>query len=124
MNDAGMGLNIGVMYIGSGKSVLNDDVRLAEARFDIALAPSDIDKIVGWFLERLRKALVVHHIGMNHPRARLHGLNRVKNRLGLFVLNFDEIDRFFGDQLIVRRDRRYFFANEPYLSIRKDRHVV
>ena len=44
--------------------------------------------------------------------------------VGFFVLDFDQIDRLFGDQLALRRHRRDFFADKPHFAIGEDRHVV
>ncbi len=123
-DDAGMRLDVTLMHHRRGKSVLDDDVRLAKAGLEIAFAPGDIDKIVGRLLQRLGQPLVVHDIGMKKFRARLERFHRVEQRLGFFVFDFDEIQRLFGDNFAVRRHRRNFFADETHFAVGQDRHVV
>ena len=54
---AGVGLDITLMHHRRGKSVFDDDVRLAEAGLGIALAPGDVDKIVGRLLQGFGQSL-------------------------------------------------------------------
>ena len=82
------------------KSIFDDDVRLAKAGLEIALAPSDVDKVVGRLLQGFGQSLVVHDIGMNEFRAGLESFHGIEQRLGFFVLDFDQIHRLFGDQLV------------------------
>jgi hypothetical protein len=113
-----------MMHDGGGKVIFDNDVRLAKTRFDVSPAPGHINKIVRGLLERLGKTFVIHYVRMNQPRARLHGFHRIENRLGLLILDFDQIHRLFGDQFRVRRHRRYFFTDEAHFAIRQNRHVV
>ena len=119
-----MGLDIALMYHRSRKRVFDDDVRLAKAGFEVALTPGDIDKIVGRLLERLGQPFVANDIGVNHFRARLQRFNRIEQRFGLFVLDFDQVRRLFSNELVVRRHCRDLFADEPDLPVGKDRHIV
>jgi hypothetical protein len=123
-DDARMRFDVTVMHHRGSKAIFDDDVRLAKAGFDVSPAPGHIDKIVAGLLERLGKTFVIHYVRMNQPRARLHGLHRIENRLRLLVFHFDKIHRLFGDQLGVRRHRGHFFTDEPHFAVGEDRHVV
>ena len=90
----------------------------------IAFAPGNVDKIVGRLLQRLGQTLVIHDVGVNELRARLHRFDRIEQRLGLFVFDFDQIHRLFGDQFALRRHRRDLFADEPHFAVGEDRHIV
>ena len=61
---------------------------------------------------------------MEEFRARLERFDRIEQRLGLFVFDFDQVHRLFGDHLAVRRHRRDFFADETHFAVGEDRHVV
>ena len=119
-----MRLDVTMVYDRGSKGIFDNYVRLAKTRFDVSPAPGHVDKIVGGLFQRLGKTFVIHYVRMNQPRARLHGLHRIENRLALLVFNFDKIHRLFGDQLVVGRHRGYLFTDEPHFSIGEDRHVV
>ena len=61
---------------------------------------------------------------MNNRRGRLHRRLWVEHRLPFFVFHVDEIHRFFGGMLVIRRDRGDFLADEADEAVGEDRHVV
>ena len=48
---------------------------------------------------------------------RLERFDRVKERLGLLILNVDENQRFFGDQLGIIGHRCHFFADKANFAV-------
>ena len=88
------------------------NVRLAKAGLRIALAPSDVDKVVGRLLQGFGQSLVVHDVGVNEFRAGLESFHGIEQGRGFVVLDFDQIDRLFGDQFALRSHRRDLFADE------------
>ena len=57
-------------------------------------------------------------------RGWLDRFQRIEQRLRFLVLDVDQLDRFFGDRLALRRYRGDFFADKPDHAIGENRHVV
>ena len=124
LHDAGMGLDVSLMHRLGGESIFDDEVGIAEARFDIALGPSQIDEDVARCFYFVQQAAVRLHVGMQQGRARLDGFEGIEQRFQLFVLNLDQFRRGLGDLLALRRDHRDFLADEANDLVGKHRHVV
>ena len=68
----------------------------------------------------VRRGAVEHHEVMQNRRAGLHRLLDVDHPGQNLVVDFDQLDRFRGDRLAGRRDRRDRMAREQGLLARHD----
>ena len=81
LHDARMGLDVSLMHRLGGESVFDDQVSVAEPRFDIALGPGQIDEDIARRRDFVQQASVVLHVRMQHRRARLKRCQRIEERV-------------------------------------------
>ena len=123
LDDARVRLEVTLMNELCAIGPLDDQLGLSKTLDDVALRPTDVNERVGGGGQRVREALITHHLRVNERRRKLHGLQRIKYGLQLLVLDVDEIDGLVGYLLRGSRHRGHLFAREADDVIREDGHV-
>ena len=123
-HDAGVRLDVSLVHRFGCKSILDDDVRFAKSRLDIALSPVHMDEHVARLVDRMQQTAIARHVRMKQYGVRLDRRERVEQRFEFLILDIDQIHRFFSDSLTLRRHRRDFFADKAHDAVGEDRHVV
>jgi hypothetical protein len=87
--------------------VLQHQIGLAEALFDVSFTPRELVKHVGNVFDQdiLRRAVVGRSVVVHDRRAGFHRLQNVEDRRQLLVFDFDEIDCLFSRLTCLGRHR-------------------
>jgi hypothetical protein len=120
-----MRFQIALVTRGNLEGVFHDQVRLAKARFDVALLPSQpgkpVMKVRGEKI--LRRSIVITDVFMNFRRTGSHRLQRIEDGRQQFVIDLDQMQRFLGSFHGVGRHGGNAIADETYRVPAKHGHI-
>ena len=120
---ARMGLQIGLMNVLGRKSIFENVIGIAKSLLDIPESPlvMRIDIVDGRAV--IRQPLVVLQPLVQLRRAFGDRHQRIENGGQLFILDFDQLRRFFRDVAVLGRHDGHFLADEAHAISRQHGHV-
>src|SRR5437773_2264136 len=89
LNDAGMGLDVGLVHRLGRKRILYDDVRFAESSLNVALCPVHVNKDVARVVDRMKQTAIARHVRMKQRRRRIDSRERIEQRFEFLILDID-----------------------------------
>ncbi len=109
-----MRLQISLVHHLGFEPVLDDHVRLLKTGTDIALSPGHVNEEITRRVKLSRKSPVRQDRWMKQRRCRLHGHQRIEERLHRLIVNFNELNRPLGGFLALGGNPRYFFSQHLF----------
>ena len=106
--------------------MLDHQIGVTKTFFDVAFLPREPGQtVVQIFSEKFfRGAIVARNVVVKRGRARRHGFQRIEYRGQHLVIDFDQLQRFFGGIDGFRRHRRDAIADKTHLVPAQHRHIA
>ena len=123
-DQAGMGLQVGLVLWGHGEGVLHYEIGLGKTLFHVSFAPSVANEGVGRRFQKPGQTYVAVYLGMQDGRVRLQGFQRIVHGGQFLVLHLNLEQRLFGGVPVNGCHRGHSLPNEADPVLGQDRHIV